>query len=206
MRNQTVSPPLPTRSPSARASRTAPGVRPSIARRVSTPPLHRLPALATRLGLAELFYKDESDRFDLKSFKAPGGANAVFRLTQNAAPATEIGRESEAAYVLSVTFRDIVSEIAVTCVTGGNHDRLVAWGAGLIDCHCLIFLHAIVSQGRCDAVSQYGGRSGSGARQLRRLDAPRRRTSGEERAESWSPTRSARAIRAFRSTSCTATE
>lgn len=36
--------------------------------------------LARRFGVAGVFYKDESERFGLKSFKALGGTYAVYRL------------------------------------------------------------------------------------------------------------------------------
>src|SRR4029079_18833996 len=41
--------------------------------------VHRLPGLAAQLGLGDLRFKDESSRFGLKSFKALGGAYAVWR-------------------------------------------------------------------------------------------------------------------------------
>src|SRR5882672_6684852 len=43
-------------------------------------PLYSLPGLAASLGLGALWYKDEAPRFGLDSFKALGGAYAVFRL------------------------------------------------------------------------------------------------------------------------------
>src|ERR1043166_3938134 len=43
-------------------------------------PLQALPGLARTLGLGALWYKDEAWRFGLNSFKALGGAYAVFRL------------------------------------------------------------------------------------------------------------------------------
>ncbi|MEC8061366.1 MAG: hypothetical protein VX168_03125, partial [Pseudomonadota bacterium] len=45
-------------------------------------PLHDLAGLAGALGFARLFYKDESARFTLRSFKALGGAYAVIRQAQ----------------------------------------------------------------------------------------------------------------------------
>ena len=36
-------------------------------------PLHRLNQLAAQIDVAEIYYKDESERFGLKSFKAPEG-------------------------------------------------------------------------------------------------------------------------------------
>ena len=43
-------------------------------------PLVELSGLASAAGLGEIYYKDESERFGLGSFKALGGAYAVFRV------------------------------------------------------------------------------------------------------------------------------
>ncbi len=45
-------------------------------------PLHSLNDIALSTGLEKLWYKDESQRFGLKSFKALGGAYAVARQLQ----------------------------------------------------------------------------------------------------------------------------
>ncbi|HRP97224.1 MAG TPA: diaminopropionate ammonia-lyase [Rhodocyclaceae bacterium] len=118
--------------------------------------LHALPALAGRLGLGRLCYKDESTRFGLKSFKALGGAYAVFRLIQKAVAARHNGHVPGAAEILSGAYRDIVSALTVTCATDGNHGRSVAWGAQLFGCRCVIYIHATVSDGRRDAIAHYG--------------------------------------------------
>src|SRR5882672_8668248 len=47
-------------------------------------PLHSLPALAARLGLAEIRVKDESQRFGFGAFKALGGVLAVYSELSNA--------------------------------------------------------------------------------------------------------------------------
>lgn len=99
-------------------------------------PLVALPALAARLGLARLWYKDERGRFGLKSFKALGGAYAVRRV---------LARQGRPA-----------REVTVTCATDGNHGRSVAWGAQLFGCQCVIFIHETVSEGRADAIRRYG--------------------------------------------------
>ena len=49
-------------------------------------PFMRLPHLATKLGVAELLIKDESQRLGLGSFKALGGAFAVLNLAGRAWP------------------------------------------------------------------------------------------------------------------------
>jgi diaminopropionate ammonia-lyase len=119
-------------------------------------PLQALPALAARLGLGALHYKDESGRFGLASFKALGGAYAVFRLIQKAIAARHYGHLAEPGEVLAGAYRDVVESITVTCATDGNHGRSVAWGAQLFGCRCVIYIHATVSEGRRDAIARYG--------------------------------------------------
>lgn len=118
--------------------------------------LHSLPNLATHLGIAALYYKDESTRFGLKSFKALGGAYAVFRLIQNAVASQHDGHLPSPQEILSGKYADIISKMTVTCATDGNHGRSVAWGAQLFGCRCVIYIHATVSEGRRAAIAFYG--------------------------------------------------
>ena len=119
-------------------------------------PLHRLPGLAAKLGVAALHYKDECGRFGLKSFKALGGAYAVFRLLSKAVGARNGGEPVDSRQLIAGRWRDIVQAVTVTCATDGNHGRSVAWGARLFGCRCVIYVHASVSEGRCAAIAQYG--------------------------------------------------
>jgi len=119
-------------------------------------PLHDLPRLAARHGVAALRYKDESGRFGLKSFKALGGAYAVFRLLSKTVEARNGGRPVTSREVIAGACRDIVKSVTVTCATDGNHGRSVAWGAKLFGCRCVIYVHETVSPGRCAAIAQYG--------------------------------------------------
>jgi diaminopropionate ammonia-lyase len=118
--------------------------------------LHTLPNLAKKLGIAALYYKDESTRFGLKSFKALGGAYAVFRLIQKAVAAQHNGYLPSPKEILSGQYADIISNMTVTCATDGNHGRSVAWGAQLFGCRCVIYIHATVSEGRRAAIAFYG--------------------------------------------------
>lgn len=125
-----------------------PGYRPT--------PLTALPGLAAKAGVARLWYKDEGGRFGLGSFKALGGAYAVFRLLVD-----EVRRRTGAAEVTTADlvggkYRDVLSAITVTCATDGNHGRSVAWGAQTFGCRCVIYIHARVSEGRRDAILRYG--------------------------------------------------
>ena len=97
----------------------------------SPTPLRALPGLAASFGVAAIHYKDEGLRFGLKSFKALGGAYAVYRLLAQAIARHNRGEPVLAADVAAGRWRDIVKHITVTCATDGNHGRSVAWGAQL---------------------------------------------------------------------------
>lgn len=118
-------------------------------------PLHSLAGLAAAAGVGAIFYKDEAARFSLGSFKALGGAYAVLRLLQrqirDATGKTAVSRD-----LSSGKYRDVVSNITVTCATDGNHGRSVAWGARTFGCRCVIFIHANVSEARKHAIEAYG--------------------------------------------------
>lgn len=118
-------------------------------------PLCSLPGIAQALNVKQIFYKDEGGRFGLGSFKALGGAYAVFRLLQQAIE-RKIGQRPNAHEILSGCYRDITAEITVTCATDGNHGRSVAWGARTFGCHCVIYIHETVSDGRGLAIASYG--------------------------------------------------
>ena len=118
--------------------------------------LHRLPGLAAQLRVAALHYKDEGSRFGLKSFKALGGAYAVFRLLQRTIEARNGGRPVDSRQLIEGTWRSVSRTVTVTCATDGNHGRSVAWGARLFGCRCVIYVHASVSEARCAAIAQYG--------------------------------------------------
>lgn len=118
-------------------------------------PLHSLPALAQAMGVAGVHYKDEGGRFGLGSFKALGGAYAVARLLCREL-GTQLGRTLTTQDLLTPELRALCAGITVTCATDGNHGRSVAWGAQLFGCQCVIYIHATVSEGRKEAIAQYG--------------------------------------------------
>jgi len=117
-------------------------------------PLVSLATLAERLDVASIHYKDEGNRFGLGSFKALGGAYAVFRLL-----ARELGRRdsnfNEAALATG-RLKKAAGQITVCCATDGNHGRSVAWGARTFGARATIFVHETVSEQRVDAIRRYG--------------------------------------------------
>jgi diaminopropionate ammonia-lyase len=118
-------------------------------------PLLALDRTAAALGVERLLYKDEAWRFGLNSFKALGGAYAVFRLLADKIAAEGEGKVTAAA-LAEGRWRHLTEGMTVTCATDGNHGRSVAWGANLFHCRCVIFIHATVSEGRAAAIAAYG--------------------------------------------------
>jgi len=93
-------------------------------------PLWTLPNRARQLGVADLHYKDESQRFgrELGSFKALGAPYAVFSLlcdTVEQAP----GRRPTAAELRAGEFKAITERVTMCVATDGNQGRGLAFGA-----------------------------------------------------------------------------
>ena len=93
-------------------------------------PLIELNKLSKELNLNRILYKDESKRFDLKSFKALGGAYAVEKITKGN------------------------KDVVVATATAGNHGRSVAWGARRLGLKCKIFISEFVSEARGQAMAE----------------------------------------------------
>ena len=94
----------------------------------SSTPLIDLNKLNDELGFKNIYYKDEDKRFELKSFKALGGAFAVNKIA------------------------DKKGNITVATATAGNHGRSVAWGAQRLGLKCKIFISEFVSETRTEAM------------------------------------------------------
>ena len=98
----------------------------------SPTPLIKLNKLNKNLKLKNIFYKDESKRFHLKSFKALGGAYAV----------EDISKRKK--------------NIVISSATAGNHGRSVAWGAQRLGLECRIFVSQYVSETRVKEIEKFG--------------------------------------------------
>ena len=96
-------------------------------------PLISLNKLNEKLKLNRIFYKDESKRFHLKSFKALGGAYAVEKIIK--------GNDKN----------------VISTATAGNHGRSVAWGAQKNGLECKIFISEFVSESRAKVMRNFGG-------------------------------------------------
>jgi len=98
----------------------------------SSTPLIPLKKLSEKLKINNIFYKDESKRFHLKSFKALGGAYAVQKVTKGN------------------------KDIVISTATAGNHGRSVAWGSKKLGLKCKIFISEYVSEFRAKVMRDFG--------------------------------------------------
>ena len=118
-------------------------------------PLCQLASLAQATSVDKLFYKDESQRFGLKSFKALGGAYAVARQLQ-ARIYQHCGESATIDDLLGERYQSIIDDVVISCATDGNHGRSVAWGCQMFGCRCVIYIHQDVSMGRQQAMQALG--------------------------------------------------
>jgi len=95
-------------------------------------PLILLNKLSNKLRLNNIYYKDESKRFNLKSFKALGGAYAVEKIAKGN------------------------KKTVISTATAGNHGRSVAWGSNKLGIKCKIFISEYVSEFRSEAMKSFG--------------------------------------------------
>lgn len=117
-------------------------------------PLWRLPRLAAKLGIDQLFVKDESMRSPLGSFKALGAPVALLRLVQRQFPDAAFEPRDLLRGHHATRLRDFV----VISATDGNHGRALAAAARSIGCQCTVVLHANVSPEREAPISALGAR------------------------------------------------
>lgn len=96
-------------------------------------PLVKLPALAQKFGIGQIFMKDESFRFGLNAFKGLGAVFAIGQLLKKN------------------------PHIKTFCTaTDGNHGRAVAWGATRFGKQSRIYVPQNTTQNRIKAIEQEG--------------------------------------------------
>ena len=116
-------------------------------------PLLRLTNLATRLGVAEIYLKDESLRLTLPSFKILGASWAVYR-----ALSQHIGIEFEDWETLEDLHKLIkpLRSVPLVSATDGNHGRAVARMAALLHLSAVIFVPMGTAVSRIQAIESEG--------------------------------------------------
>ncbi len=117
-------------------------------------PLIHLKSLAQSLGVSQIWVKDESHRYGLKSFKVLGALYAIAWCLA----------EKSGMYSFPLSFemfqshscRSRLSRITLTAATDGNHGLAVAWAAGQLGCKAVIYLPGDSVQARVSAIRKLG--------------------------------------------------
>ena len=120
----------------------------------SITPLARLDGMAKYLGLAGLYFKDESFRFGLNAFKVLGGSFAMARYI-----AQQMGRdvsEMTYEYLTSEAFRKEFGQATFFTATDGNHGRGVAWAANKLGQKAVVHMPKGSSKPRFDNIAKEG--------------------------------------------------
>ena len=117
-------------------------------------PLQKLSALASYLGVKNIFCKDESYRFGLNAFKVLGGSYAMGRYI-----AKELGRDiSQLPYnvLSSDKLREEFGQATFFTATDGNHGRGVAWAAKRLGQKAVVRMPKGTTKTRFDNIAKEG--------------------------------------------------
>ena len=101
-------------------------------------PLVRMKETARRLGLGEVYIKDESQRFGLNAFKVLGGSYAIGHYL-----ADRLGLAMEAvscALLTAPETKEKLGDITFVTATDGNHGRGVAWTAAQVGMKSVVYM------------------------------------------------------------------
>lgn len=104
----------------------------------SPTPLVNLQQLSKKLGVKNIYIKDESKRFDLNAFKVLGGSYSLAALISN-----KLGYNlNELTYeqIVAPTTKEKLGEVTFVTATDGNHGRGVAWTAKLLNQKSVVYM------------------------------------------------------------------
>ena len=117
-------------------------------------PLHRLDDLATKIGVARIYAKDESKRFGLNAFKVLGGIYAIAKYiaTRLNMPFENLSFEQ----LRTAEVKEKLGTLTFISATDGNHGRGVAWAARELGHNAIIYMPKGSSQQRLEAIRAEG--------------------------------------------------
>ena len=117
-------------------------------------PLTNLSARAKKLGLGNLFVKDESHRFGLNAFKGLGGVYAVSKVI-----CEKLGLDLEKAdfsQICSEENKEKIKDMVFITATDGNHGKGVAWAAKKFGCQAYVYMPKGTVESRVQAIRDVG--------------------------------------------------
>ena len=116
-------------------------------------PLLILPELAAKLGIAELYLKDERERMGLGSFKATGAAYVIaLAASEKIESLPGISLET----VKPEQLKQILNGGTYVCASAGNHGLSVAAGARVFGATAVIYLSQTVPESFAERLREFG--------------------------------------------------
>jgi diaminopropionate ammonia-lyase len=117
--------------------------------------LREVPSLATRLGLGEVWVKDESERLGLPSFKILGASYAISRRLRRLAIDQAGVQLDDWTDLLDVSNGiEALRPLTLAAATDGNHGRAVARVARILGLHAHIFVPYGTTMSRIEGIRE----------------------------------------------------
>ena len=113
-------------------------------------PLIELPELARKLGICNIFVKDESHRFGLNAFKSLGATYAMAKIIAAFIKMDE--HPLNYALLTSEAVRKKIKDLIFITATDGNHGKSVAWAASIFGCQAIVYMPKGSKDCRADAI------------------------------------------------------
>jgi len=117
-------------------------------------PLVKLNSLASRLGLSNIFIKDESKRFGINSFKVLGGAYAISRFLYSKLGRPYTGMDFEALKAEHIKMA--AGDMTFATASDGNHGMGVAWTAQNLGYRAVVYLPEGTTAARINNIRETG--------------------------------------------------
>ncbi|WP_455544338.1 diaminopropionate ammonia-lyase [Intestinibacter sp.] len=117
-------------------------------------PLVKLDNLSSKLGVKNIFVKDESYRYGLNAFKGLGGLYAIFRIVCD-----KLNLDHTSTTFEDLQKQDIkekLKDMVFVTATNGNHGKGVAWAANKLGCSSIVFMPKGSVVARAKAIENMG--------------------------------------------------
>jgi diaminopropionate ammonia-lyase len=120
-------------------------------------PLVSLISLSQKLGIGNIYVKDESYRFGIKAFKALGASYAIFRTLKDKWE-KEFNQELTPEILFNTDIKNKLGELTFCAATDGNHGKAVAWTANKLKQKAVIYMPSNTAKSRIDSIYAENGK------------------------------------------------
>ncbi len=118
-------------------------------------PLVPLPKIAARLGVSEVWAKDESKRFGVNAFKPLGASYAIYRFLKSRWQEKFDGQFEPASFKNPEMLARL-GKFTFCAATDGNHGRAVAWTARQLGQKAVIYMPSGTAPARIESIRGEG--------------------------------------------------